>query len=252
MNSVISPTTDAGGGATRPRWQTPRVDREDRWVGGVAAAIAKELGVQPLVIRIAFAALTLVVGWGLLLYVASWAALSILGTQRISPYLPEPKGATSTHRHVAIGLIVVGLMIALASITPSSFTSVSWPLGFVLVGGLIAWSRGSNEGMTTLVRVVAGIAVAVGGLLAFAALSYSPVQALAALVFGIAIVGGITLIAAPSAVQMARSLDDERLDRIRLDERARISAHLHDSVLQTLTLIPVSYTHLTLPTIYSV
>ena len=36
---------------------------------------------------------------------------------------------------------------------------------------------------------------------------------------------------------MARSLDTERMDRIRLDERARISAHLHDSVLQTLTLI---------------
>ncbi len=57
------------------------------------------------------------------------------------------------------------------------------------------------------------------------------------LVFGVAIIGGITLIAAPSIVQMARSLDGERLDRIRSDERARISAHLHDSVLQTLALI---------------
>ena len=36
---------------------------------------------------------------------------------------------------------------------------------------------------------------------------------------------------------MGRALDDERLERIRADERARISAHLHDSVLQTLTLI---------------
>ena len=52
-----------------------------------------------------------------------------------------------------------------------------------------------------------------------------------------AVVAGITIIAVPSVVRMGRALDDERLERIRADERARISAHLHDSVLQTLTLI---------------
>lgn len=223
------------------RWQIPRLDRSERVVGGVSAAIAREIGVQPLVIRVAFAALTLVVGWGLLLYVFAWGALTIFASSQLSPYQPLAKGATGVHRHVAIVLIVVGLMVALAQITPSGFTSFSWPLGFVLAGGLIAWSRGPVDqpdgGLSTGVRLIAGIVVAVGGLLAFAALSYSVTQAAVALVFGVAVVAGITLIAAPSFVQLARSLDSERLNRIRLDERARISAHLHDSVLQTLTLI---------------
>jgi len=117
---------------------------------------------------------------------------------------------------------------------------------------LIAWSRGTNEqGISIVVRIVAGISVAIGGLLAFAALSdASLLQLLVALIFALAIVAGITLIAAPSVVQMARSLDTERMDRIRLDERTRISAHLHDSVLQTLSLIqrnaddPVRTAHL--------
>jgi len=158
---------------------------------------------------------------------------------QISPYTPIPKGATSLHRHLGIGLVVIGLMALLGQLTPSAFTSVSWPIGFVFTGALIAWSRGNNEpqGISIVVRIVAGLAVAIGGMLAFAALSYSLWQAIIALIFGIAIIGGITLIAAPSIVQMARSLDGERLDRIRSDERARISAHLHDSVLQTLTLI---------------
>ena len=221
----------------------PRINRNERLLGGVAAALAREICVQPLVIRVAFAALTLVVGWGLLLYVFAWIALTVLSPSNISPYRPLPKGATSTHRHVALILIVVGLMIALSQITPSGFTRVSWPLGFVLAGALIAWSRGAsnahpeNQGISTVVRIVAGLAVALGGGLAFAALSFSFTQAAVGLIFGVAVVAGVVLIAAPSMVQMARSLDDGRLDRIRLDERARISAHLHDSVLQTLTLI---------------
>ena len=221
----------------------PRINRNERLLGGVAAALAREICVQPLVIRVAFAALTLVVGWGLLLYVFAWIALTVLSPSNISPYRPLPKGATSTHRHVALILIVVGLMIALSQITPSGFTRVSWPLGFVLAGALIAWSRGGsnahaeNQGISTVVRIVAGLAVALGGGLAFAALSFSFTQAAVGLIFGVAVVAGVVLIAAPSMVQMARSLDDGRLDRIRLDERARISAHLHDSVLQTLTLI---------------
>lgn len=224
---------------SRGTWQTPRIDRNDRWVGGAAAAIAREIGVQPIVIRGAFIVLTFVVGWGLLLYVLAWGWLAIFSSDRISPYTPVPKGATSLHRHLGIGLVVIGLMALLGQLTPSAFTSISWPIGFVFTGALIAWSRGTNEpeGISIIVRIVAGLAVAIGGILAFAALSYSVWQALLALTFGVAIIGGITLIAAPSIVQMARSLDGERLDRIRSDERARISAHLHDSVLQTLTLI---------------
>ena len=221
----------------------PRIDRNDRLVGGVSAAIAQELGVQALVIRVAFTALTLVVGWGLLLYVFTWVTLTLFSSSQISPYQPVPKGATSTHRHLAIVMVVIGLMIALAQITPSGFTSLSWPLGFVLAGGLIAWSRGNEDevgGLSTVARIVAGIAVAVGGIIAFAALSISFTQAIVTLIVGLAIVAGVVLVAAPSVVQMGRSLDDERLDRIRLDERARISAHLHDSVLQTLTLIQQS------------
>lgn len=222
----------------RPTWQIPRINQNSRWVGGVASAIARELGVQPIIIRVAFA-LTLVVGWGLLLYAVAWALLTFFSPSQLSPYSPQAKGATSSHRHVAILLIVIGLIALFAQFAPSTITAITWPAGFVLAGALIAWSRGTNnEGMSIVVRIVAGLSVAIGGLLAFAALSdVSFVQFLVALVFGFAVIAGVVLIAAPSVVQMAQSLDGERSDRIRLDERARISAHLHDSVLQTLSLI---------------
>ncbi len=225
--------------AARTLWQMPRIDPSDRWVGGVASAISHELGVQPLVIRTSFVALAFVAGWGLLLYAVCWAALGFFGSAAQSPYSPTPKGATSAHRHIAIAMIVIGLMLLFGLAAPDVIRQFTVPIGFILAGGLIAWTRvDQTRGVTVLVRLVAGITVAAGGIIALTtAATLSVVNIITALVVGIAVVAGITIVAAPSVIQMGRALDDERLDRIRNDERARISAHLHDSVLQTLTLI---------------
>ena len=48
---------------------------------------------------------------------------------------------------------------------------------------------------------------------------------------------GLGLILAPWWLRLWRALSAERAERIRSQERAAVAAHLHDSVLQTLTLI---------------
>jgi signal transduction histidine kinase len=47
----------------------------------------------------------------------------------------------------------------------------------------------------------------------------------------------LTLILAPFLWRLGRNLAAERAERIRSEERAQVAAHLHDSVLQTLTLM---------------
>ena len=223
----------------RSQWQMPRLDRNDRWVGGVAAALAREIGVRPPVIRVSFIVLITVGGWGLVLYALAWAVLAIGAPSQISPYHPIPKAASPLHRHLGVAMVVLGLVLGLLRFTSDIFNGIVWPVGFVLTGALIAWSRGQTEegGISVVARVIAGLVVAIGGMLAFAALEFNLVDTLVALVVGVAILGGIAVVAAPSVVRMAHDLDGERLERIRADERARISAHLHDSVLQTLSLI---------------
>ncbi len=54
---------------------------------------------------------------------------------------------------------------------------------------------------------------------------------------GLAVLIALALIFAPSWRRLARSLAAERTERIRSQERADVGAHLHDSVLQTLSLI---------------
>src|SRR5688500_19589727 len=51
-----------------------RVD-EGRWLGGVAAGLGRYFDVNPLVYRIAFAALAFAGGTGLLLYLAAWLVM---------------------------------------------------------------------------------------------------------------------------------------------------------------------------------
>ncbi|MGW5025378.1 sensor histidine kinase, partial [Streptomyces albidoflavus] len=53
----------------------------------------------------------------------------------------------------------------------------------------------------------------------------------------LAVLVGVALLAGPWLVRMAQDLGQERLMRIRAQERAEVAAHVHDSVLHTLTLI---------------
>ena len=199
--------------------------------------MAHEVGVQPVVIRVAFVVLAAVGGWGLVFYALAWAGLAIANPGRLGPYQPQPKAATPAHRLAAVAMVTIGLVIATLPLTSAVFSKAIWPVGFVLSGLLIAWTRSDEGGTSALVRVVAGLVVAIGGFLAFTATQVDFAEAIVALVFGVAILSGVLLVAAPSVVRMGRDLDQERQQRIRADERSRINAHLHDSVLQTLTLI---------------
>jgi signal transduction histidine kinase len=56
------------------------------------------------------------------------------------------------------------------------------------------------------------------------------------------ILGGAALVASPFIVRLVRDRDRERAERLAVRQRAEIAAHLHDSVLQTLSLIQREHT----------
>lgn len=220
------------------RWQIPPLETNDRWIGGAAAALAAELGVQPVVIRAAFALLALAGGWGLILYAATWATLAYLSPGRLAPYHPVPKAASSFHRHLAVGMVVLGILLGLRALGVGFIDQIVFPVGFLLLGVLIAWSRQQEEGgVSAVVRVGIGLVVAAAGLAAVVINSVSFLDAIQLLIVAVAVVGGMALVVAPSLIRIGQDFDVERQERVRADERARMAAHLHDSVLQTLTLI---------------
>ncbi len=86
-------------------------------------------------------------------------------------------------------------------------------------------------------RVVLGMALAIVTLVWFSRWEFSDDPILRALLMPVVIVVALALLLAPWWMRLIRQVGVERERRVREFERAEIAAHLHDSVLQTLTLI---------------
>jgi len=86
-------------------------------------------------------------------------------------------------------------------------------------------------------RTVSGMVLAGGALWWFAAWRFTDNSVVRAIVVPAVLVAGAALVLAPWWLRLIRQVGVERDQRIREYERAEIAAHLHDSVLQTLTLI---------------
>jgi signal transduction histidine kinase len=184
---------------------------DDRVIAGVCGGIAASAGVDATLVRLVFAILTLVQGFGILLYLTAWASLGWDGS----------KG----RRAVTVLLLAAAAISAISAIgyTDRRFT------GTVLVGcgAFLLWRRRSEAqtaGGLALVGV-GGVALVVGGGGSPAPLSAAPALA------------GLLLVTGPWLWRLVQEREVERAARIRSDERADVAARVHDSVLQTLTLI---------------
>jgi signal transduction histidine kinase len=128
---------------------------------------------------------------------------------------------------------------------------IVWPVVLVTVGGALLWREAGaraepvtaesptidEEPVVAASRTGIGVALVIAAGVAFlsAAGALSAARNVLLAVFAVAVVLGV--IFGPWIVRLARSLTAERAERIRTQERAEISAHLHDSVLQTLALV---------------
>ena len=240
--------------AVRPCDRVFTRSSSDRVLTGVAGGIGERLGIDPLVVRLAFVMLSLAGGVGVLLYVA--AALVSRAPDR--EMQPESPPRTGTRQAVAVGMVVAGILLLLRRAGLWLGDGVVWPAALAVLGSAVIWTRGDDADRARwgslmsrlpghLTDAVSGrgarIRVSLGAVLIVLALttfltSNSPL-ALAgnAPLAVIAALTGAAVILGPWVWRLARQLTEERRERIRHEERAEMAAHLHDSVLQTLALI---------------
>ena len=88
-----------------------------------------------------------------------------------------------------------------------------------------------------LYRGVFGVLLVVGAALLFLSSNHILGGLRDAALTAVVVVVAVGLILAPFLWRLGRNLAAERAERIRSQERAELAAHLHDSVLQTLTLM---------------
>jgi signal transduction histidine kinase/phage shock protein PspC (stress-responsive transcriptional regulator) len=187
----------------------PQVERsgEDVVVAGVCAGIARTVAVDPTFVRLVFALLAFASGAGIVAYIGAWALLP-------DPNDLEP--ARRRRRIVGTVLLVWSAILALTGLGLSN--SIVWPLLIVSAGGVLL----RRESRT------AGVALIVVGIIVF--ISHNSRGSATTLLAPGAVGVALIAIAGPWAWRAAS-------DRARAEERADMAARVHDSVLQTLTLI---------------
>jgi signal transduction histidine kinase/phage shock protein PspC (stress-responsive transcriptional regulator) len=152
--------------------------RDDRYVAGVCAGVARWLSVDPTIVRLAVVVLTLGNGVGLLAYLVAWAILP----EDPAPATPRPPAAgdpdpaagsvgtagmagtadltgaggdgvvaglrpssRSLEHALAVGSITLGALLLVRWMTPFFPDELVWPATVVAAGVGLAWSR-ADEG----------------------------------------------------------------------------------------------------------
>ena len=230
----------------------------DAVLGGVCAGIACRLGIDTRRVRLAAALLSLVFGVGLVVYMLCWIAMYRDGED--VPIARRLDGEQRTATIVAWLLAaVLAVLLLVARLDIAVLSPYAWSILLSLVLGVVVW-RGSSSSERTHLEAIAqtlpvlGVASGRG----WRAIVWRVIPATILIVVGLQILGrvggvwgaavpaflgggvliiGILIMLAPWWLQNVRDLSSERRVRVRAEERAALATHVHDSVLQTLTLI---------------
>lgn len=110
--------------------------RDDRVVAGVASGIGRHLGVDPLLLRIAFGVLALAGGSGVLAYLVAW--LVIPAEPLADGTTPAQSSTDPAAMRLATGavLVLVGLVWLLERLVPG-LGRVAWPVALIVIGSTI-------------------------------------------------------------------------------------------------------------------
>ena len=126
----------AGSGVTGGEWWTrrPRRSTNDRKVAGVAGGLGRAFGVDPVLIRVGFVVLTVMGGFGGLLYVLGWLLLPADGDEVSAAESLIGRGRSSTPPALAVGLAIV------AAFSIASMFSWGLPFWPLVIGAIIVIS----------------------------------------------------------------------------------------------------------------
>jgi signal transduction histidine kinase/phage shock protein PspC (stress-responsive transcriptional regulator) len=224
---------------------------DDAVVLGVSAWLARRFAIPSGVVRIAFVILAFAGGVGVLLYAVTW----LIMRSRPDPPPEPPREAHSDLRGtIAVVMIVLGLLLFVRRLGLGFSDAIVWPVAVVGAGLAFVWPHLGDRGVSALLggvgldesstprwmhlaRWSGGTLLVVFGLVLFLATNQSAEGIRDGIVTVVVIVGGLALLFGSFVQRLVQSLVEERRQRIRSDERAMVAAHLHDSVLQTLSLI---------------
>ena len=233
--------------------------RDHRIIAGVAAGLARHLGISVLAVRVALVVLLGFNGLGLMLYAAFWAVLPQQGPTGEEP-ARRNLGALLPFAAIGVGVVLLeGMLFGDKGVAGTA----GWLVAIIAVGAGVIWHQSDparrghwvenpaqtpwlaaviaeSDRRSFIFRFVGGGVLVATGIIGVVAV-YAPAGSLVAVINGVlfALVGllGVGVVVAPLIWRTFSQLRAEREARIREQERAEVAAMIHDQVLHTLALI---------------
>ncbi|MDP9800631.1 signal transduction histidine kinase/phage shock protein PspC (stress-responsive transcriptional regulator) [Arcanobacterium wilhelmae] len=226
--------------------RAPLERRHPRILAGVAQGVAVHLGGSAALWRAGFLLACGFYGAGAIAYaLLAFMVPNAHGTDagaRLAPRLGErmqKRAATPSRKTlVTVALFFLGagavlaLVEALGTVIP---TNLVVPFLVIVIGAGIAWAQPGES--VSVSWTITGAAVTAVGALLFTTNALGWRATVSGVVVAVAMLVAVGVVLAGVLLRNKNQLFYERERTIRESERADIAAHLHDSVLQTLTLI---------------
>jgi signal transduction histidine kinase len=238
-----------------------RRDPDEGMVAGVLAGFARRLDIDPVLLRVAFViAVFASGGLALIAYGVAWATMPG-PSGRTAVRIGRGRWTSAARWRIAVGagLLMLAALLAFRQLGLWWSDALVWPLVLAAAGAALLWrqsrpppapagtaaipaaeERGPERRRSQVAELYRGgfaIALVVGAALLFLSSNQALGATRDAALTAVVVLVALALILAPFLWRLGRSLTLERAERIRSQERAELAAHLHDSVLQTLTLL---------------
>lgn len=224
------------------------------WLGGVCSGLAVHLRLPVALVRVLFVCLA-AFGVGIGVYLWLWVTVpedspEQSGAGSLSPGLvrlrEERAAQVSRNRLIVVGVALVAA--AIVGTVLNATNTLDWrdmgAIVSIISGIALVWSQSRNVSSWRSLRfigaVFGGIVLLSLGVVMVASRDNPPVILLRGGLIGAALVTGILFAFMPLWLRTTKDLSQAQAQRVREAERADIAAHLHDSVLQALTLIRAS------------
>jgi signal transduction histidine kinase len=237
-------------------------------IGGVAAGLARHLGLPVLWVRAGFLVAAVLGGSGIMFYAGLWLVLP--GDSLYEQSAPGLESAARQGRRPgrirrladsgpAIALVALGVGMVFTAEAIFGNGIVIWALVLAVLGFGLLWRQADEAqrsrwldqseklnparavfgggGWAAYVRVGAGFVLVISAVALFAVRHGRVSDVYDVLISAALGVVGLGITLGPWIWRLTNDLTAERAERVRTQERADLAAHLHDSVLQTLALI---------------
>src|SRR6476469_470762 len=145
MIGLAMSSTPQAAPAAAPR-EPLRRDREHKLIAGVCAGIARHIGVDALVVRVAFVAAATAGGTGVALYLLGWAFLDDDDAPGDAPVLRRSRGGIETA--LGIGLLTLAFLLTMRGLWLWFSDAVVWPAALVGAGGPVLWLQAAGTRST--------------------------------------------------------------------------------------------------------